>query len=131
MPVHFLYVLNSGIVSEPQLGLVPIARRLSELDLSERQGHLFTDRRTGVYTSQGKVLKAYDNAVERNGFHLYWGPDATAKSPDMGDALLHETAASWCRRVMKNIKPDVLPWEEAQAQRAARAEKATLWTNAE
>ena len=70
--------------------------------------HLFTDRGTGMYNPQGKVVKVCGDAVKRNGFHLYWGPDASTQSPDMGDMLLHETAASWFRNALRKIKPDVL-----------------------
>ena len=86
--------------------------------------HVFTDRGTGLYNSQGNVVREYANAVSRNRFHLYWGADATKQSPDMADVLLHETAVSWFRNVLRKSKPDVLPWQENQAQWAQRAHKA-------
>ena len=86
--------------------------------------HVFTDRGTGLYTSQGKAVREYADAVSRNKFHLYWGPDPTRQSPDMADVLLHETAVSWFRNVLRKSKPEVLPWEESQAQWAQRARKA-------
>ena len=57
-------------------------------------------------------------------FHLYWGPDATRQSPDMADVLLHETAVSWFRNVIRKSKPEVLRWEGNQAQWVQRARKA-------
>jgi hypothetical protein len=92
--------------------------------------HVFTDRGTGMYIPAGKVVRKYADAVQRNGFHLYWGPDATQQSPDMGDMLLHETAVSWLRNCLRKIKPNGLPWEETQPECARRARTAAAWVNA-
>ena len=59
--------------------------------------HIFTDRGTGMYTSVGKAVAIYAQAVEEAGFHLHWGHDAQRQSSDMGDVLLHETAVVWFR----------------------------------
>ena len=77
---------------------------------------LFTDRGTGMYASNGQAVSAYAQAVNDNGFRLYWGEDAAQQSPDMGDLLLHETAVAWLRKGMAKEKPNVLPWKETQQQ---------------
>ena len=56
---------------------------------------VFTDRGTGMYNPQGKVVRRYHAALESAGFTLYWGTDARRQSPDMADMLLHETAVAW------------------------------------
>ena len=93
--------------------------------------HVFTDRGTGMYNPQAKVARQYADAVSRNGFKLYWGSDAARQSPDMADLLLHETAVSWFRNVMRRTKPEVLPWQETQAQWAQRAKKVIAFVNKE
>ena len=92
---------------------------------------VFTDRGIGMYNPQGQVVHAYADAVHRNHFHLYWGSDASQQSPDMGDVLLHETAVSWFRNVLRRLKPEVLPWEETQTQWLRRASKAVAFVNKE
>ena len=84
---------------------------------------LFTDRGTGMYSPGGTVVREYEDAVEKAGVRLYWGPSAKKQAPDLGDVLLHETAVSWFRAKMRVAKPDGLPWEETQGQWAARARK--------
>lgn len=84
---------------------------------------LFTDRGTGMYSPGGSVVREYEDAVEKAGIRLYWGPSAKQQAPDLGDVLLHETAVSWFRAKMRVAKPDGLPWEETQDQWAARARK--------
>ena len=93
--------------------------------------HVFTDRGTSMYTPQGKAVNAYAEAVSRNRFHLYWGPDATRQSPDMPDMLLHETAVAWFRQVMRRSPPEVVPWAETQELWARRARKAIAHVNKE
>lgn len=93
--------------------------------------HVFTDRGTGMYNPHGKVVSEYSDAVDRNGFHLYWGPDASKQAPDMGDVLLHETAVSWFRNVLRKDKPKGVPWEETQVEWAVRARKAVAYVNQE
>ena len=92
---------------------------------------IFTDRGTGMYNPVGKVVKAYEAAVQKAGFNLYWGPDAHRQSPDMGDLLLHETAVAWFRQLMRKEKPEVVPWEETLEQWARRAHKVTARINKE
>ena len=71
-----------------------------------------------------------DNAaIDANDFHLYWGNDAQMQSPDMADILLHETAVSWFRSVMKDEKPVVPPWEQTLAQWTQRARRLTRAIN--
>jgi hypothetical protein len=93
--------------------------------------HVFTDRGTGMYNPHGKVVREYADALARHNFHLYWGPDARKQAPDMGDVLLHETAVSWFRNVLRKEKPEGLPWEETQAQWIVRARKAVAFVNKE
>ena len=84
---------------------------------------VFTDRGTGMYNSTGKIVRAYAQAVQKNGFRVYWGEDASQQSPDMGDLLLHETAVAWLRKGMAKEKPDVLPWEETTQQWTQRVRR--------
>ena len=90
---------------------------------------VFTDRGTGMYNPIGKVVNDYADAMDKEGFKLYWGRDAHRQSPDMGDVLLHETAVSWFRKLMRQEKPEVLPWEETQEQWAKRARKVVATAN--
>ena len=90
---------------------------------------LFTDRGTGMYTSTGKVVAAYNRSEKECGFRLYWGDDASQQSPDMGDLLVHETAVAWLRQRMMREKPVVLPWEETQEQWIQRARRAVQHIN--
>ena len=90
---------------------------------------VFTDRGTGMYIPSGKIVAKYEAAIAEAGFKVYWGPDATPQSPDMGDLLLHETAVAWFRQRMKAERPEVAPWEETQAQWAKRARKAVKYIN--
>ena len=102
------------VASPPQM----LRRMLGPRALLPRT--LFTDRGTGMYTSLGQVVHAYATAAGIAGFRLYWGDNAVEQAPDMGDLLLHETVVAWFRGKMRRTKPQVLPWEETRAQRAAR-----------
>ena len=90
---------------------------------------IFTDRGTGMYTSNGRAVRAYSAAVKAAGLKLFWGEDATQQSPDMPDLLLHETAVAWFRKRMTQTPPACLPWEETQAEWTARARKAVSFLN--
>ena len=92
---------------------------------------LFTDRGPGMYAPNGVVLGGYSNAVQQEGFRLFWGPDAKKQSPDMGDVLLHETAVAWFRGRLRKAKPEVLPWLETRVMWAARAKSVMRGVNAE
>ena len=85
--------------------------------------NVFTDRGTGMYTSSGKIVEKYRQAIDEAGFSVYWGPDARRQSPDMGDMLLHETAVAWFRRRMRAERPVCVPWEETRVQWAHRAKR--------
>ena len=74
-------------------------------------------------------MAKYEAAVKEAGFKVYWGPDATRQSPDMGDLLLHETVVAWFRQRMKVEKPAVVPWEETQAQWIQRARRVVKYIN--
>ena len=76
-----------------------------------------------MYSPGGSVVREHEAAVAKAGFRLYWGPSAKKQAPDLGDALLHETAVSLLRAKMRVAKPDGFPWEETQDQWAARARK--------
>ena len=82
---------------------------------------LFTDRGTGMYSPGRCVVHDYEGAVAKAGFRMFWGPSAKTEAPDLGDALLRETAISWFRAKMRTVKPRALPWEETREQWAARA----------
>ena len=81
---------------------------------------LMTDRGTGMYAPSGLVVHAYEHAVRECGFKLFWGADAKKQAPEMPDLLLHETAVSWVRNVLRRSKPEVLPWKETPAQWSRR-----------
>ena len=90
---------------------------------------IFTDRGTGMYTSNGRAVRAYGAAAKAAGFKLFWGDDATQQSPDMPDLLLHETAVAWFRKRMVKQPPVCVPWEETRVQWAARARQAVAFVN--
>ncbi len=90
---------------------------------------LFTDRGTGMYAPSGRIVATHNNALRETGFRSFMGPDAKAQAPDMGDLLLHETAASWFRNRLRRIKPRCLPWEERHAQWTRRAQVAVEYVN--
>ena len=81
---------------------------------------LMSDCGAGMYAPSGHVVAAYDCAVRECGFKLFWGPDAERQSPDMPDLLLHETAVSWLRGVLRRTQPDVVPWQETPQQWSRR-----------
>ena len=93
--------------------------------------NVFTDRGTGLYSSQGFVVGKYEAAIRKAGFSLYWGADASSQAPDMGDLLLHETGVSWFRKRMREEKPVVKPWLETYEQWAERARRAVQGINAD
>ena len=82
-----------------------------------------------MYTPGGQAVYQYAEAVEKAGFHLFWGPSAKKQSPDLGDVLLHETAVSWVRRRLRRSKPQVLPWLETREQWVARLRKVVREVN--
>ena len=47
----------------------------------------------------------------------------------MPDLLLHETAVAWFRRKLSKELPVCVPWEETQAQWAARARQVVAFLN--
>ena len=81
---------------------------------------VMSDRGTGMYSPAGQVVAAYDKAVHESNFRLFWGPDAKKQAPDMPDMLLHETAVSWLRGVLRRTKPLCVPWLETPAQWSRR-----------
>ena len=89
----------------------------------------FTDRGTGMYTSNDRAVRAYGAAVKAAGFKLFWGDDTTQQSPDMPDLLLHETAVAWFRKSMTQQPPACVPWEETPAQWTTRARQAVTFMN--
>ena len=116
-------------------GLAMFVKRLSDI-LRRMLGQdarlprtIFTDRGTGLYSSRGRAVKAYSAAVKAAGFRLFGGDDASQQSPDMPDLLLHETAVAWFRRKLSKELPVCVPWEETQAQWAARARQVVAFLN--
>ena len=61
---------------------------------------------------------------QKCGFKLFWRPDAKRQAPDMPDLLLHETAVSWVRNVLRRMKPEVLPWKKSPVQWSRRMVRA-------
>ena len=74
-------------------------------------------------------MVAYKSAVNEAGFRVFWGDDATAQSPDMGDVLLHETAVAWFRKRMRKEKPTGAPWDETPQAWEMRARRALQHIN--
>ena len=80
--------------------------------------------------SQEPVLVNYSTRMWHLGASAYKLRNAKQKqSPDMGDALLHETAVSWFRKGMKSEQPECVPWEETPAQWARRAQRVVRKVN--
>ena len=111
-------------------GMAIVVHRLNDR-LREMLGHcarrprvLMSDRGTGMYAPSGQVVNAYEHAVQKCGFKFFWGPDAKRQAPDMPDLLLHETAVSWVRNVLRRMKPEVLPWKESPVQWSRRMVRA-------
>ena len=103
-------------------------------DLLGPDAHLprvvFTDRGTGMFSPAGHILPRYDGALRAAGLRSFFGADATAQAPDMGDLLLHETAVSWVRNRLRRMRPQRVPWEETVAQWAKRMSGAVAYANA-
>ena len=133
--VNWVIILSRGVIGVDILdldwelngdGMAAVIRRLPGR-LREMLGSnsrlprvLMTDRGTGMYAPSGHVVSAFDHAVQECRFKLFWGADAKQQSPEMPDLLLHETAVSWVRNVLRRLKPDVLPWMETPAQWSRR-----------
>ena len=81
---------------------------------------LMTDRGTVMYTPSGQAVMAYEAAVNRCKFKLFWGNDAKMQPTDIPDMLLHETAVSWLRNVLRRAKPECVPWQESPEQWSRR-----------
>ena len=90
---------------------------------------LMTDRGTGMYAPSGQAVRAFENAAAMNKFRLLWGSDAKQQAPDMPDLLLHETAVSWLRNVLRRTKPECPPWKESLVQWSRRMLQAVAETN--
>lgn len=142
--VNWVMVLARGVVHVEMMpddwkvngdGLAAFVRRLPTI-LHGMLGQeaplprvLFTDRGTGMYTSGGRVVAAYKAAVNEAGFRVFWGDDATAQSPDMGDVLLHETAVAWFRKRMRKEKTTGAPWHETPQAWERRTRRALQHIN--
>ena len=81
---------------------------------------VMSDRGTGMYASNGQVVNAYADAIQRAGFTLFWGGDARQQAADMPDLLLHETVVSWLRASFRKTKPVCNPWSETPEQWSRR-----------
>ena len=133
--INWVIILTRGVISVDILsldweldseGMATVIRRLKER-LRDMLGAdarlptiLMTDCGTGMYAPSGHVTRAYDNAVRQYGFQLFCGADAKKQSPEMPDLLLHETAVSWPRGVLRRTKPVVAPWLETPEQWSRR-----------
>ena len=61
-----------------------------------------SDRGPGFYQSlTGHIVKAYADALDKNGFRPFAGLDASTQPPDIPDLLLHETAVGWIRNYLR------------------------------
>ena len=114
--------LNAEGMAAAMRGLTETLRRMFGAN-ARLPRMLFTDRGTGMYIPLGQACTAFAETVADEGFHLYWGADATRQSPDMGDMLLHETAVSWIRARLRREKSEVHPWLESRAQWSVRVQR--------
>ena len=83
-----------------------------------------------MYSPQGFIAGACEQALADAGFKAYWGADARTQSPDMPDVLLHETAVGMFRKRLRREKPVVAPWLESVEQWSERAGKVVQHMNA-
>ena len=115
------WTLDGKGVAQFVLRLPGILRRM--LGLRARLPKIvFTDRGTGLYSPQGCMVAAYEEALDTVGLKGFWGHDARAQAPDTPDLLLHETAIAHFRSQMRREKPAVVPWQESVQQWSDRAE---------
>ena len=82
-----------------------------------------------MYTPAGKIVSKYAETLSNSGFAPFWGPDAQRQSHDMGDLLLHETAAAWLRKHMNNSSLEVVPWQETKEMWSSRVHQAVAFAN--
>ena len=133
--MNWVIILTRGVIDVDSLpldwsldadGMALVVHRLQGRlrDMLGREARLprviMSDRGTGMYAPSGHVTAAYDIAARQCGFCLFWGQDAKRQSPDMPDLLLHETAVSWVRGVLRRTKPEALPWLETPEQWSRR-----------
>ena len=60
---------------------------------------VFSDRGPGFYqASTGRIVHAYKEALDANGFRPFAGDEAKWQPADLADMLMHETVAAWVRR---------------------------------
>ena len=142
--VGWMMVLTRGVMHVEVMGedwhvdgthMASFVRRLPRV-LKEMLGTdarlprtVFTDRGTGMYTPLGRLVGAYEAALADEGFHPYWGNDASAQAADMPDLLLHETAVALFRARMRKEAPQGLPWQETREAWAARARRVVRCIN--
>ena len=96
---------------------------------------IFSDRSPGFFHRKwGTITGDYETACREGGFKPWVGTNAKkgsrAQPPDIGDALLHETAISWLRRKEEKTRPQK-PWEETPVELSQRLQRAVSHTNAE
>ena len=91
---------------------------------------LFTDRGPGMFIpNTGHATGPYLAAVQKRGFSLYTGPDASSQPADIPDVLLHETAVSLFKRELSRERPCRPAWKETREEFVARVSKAAAETN--
>ena len=67
---------------------------------------VFSDRGPGFYqASTGRIVHAYKDALDANGFRPFAGEEAKWQPADLADMLMHETVAAWVRRYFR-VHPD-------------------------
>ena len=63
---------------------------------------VFSDRGPGFYqASTGRIVHAYKDALDANGFRPCAGEEAKWQPADLADMLMHETVAAWVRRYFR------------------------------
>ena len=91
---------------------------------------IFTDRSPGmVIAKTGHATGPYLTAVQKCGFSLYTGPDASSQPSDIPDVLLHETAVALFKRDLSRERPCRPAWKETREEFVARVAKAAKETN--
>ena len=83
---------------------------------------LVTDRGSCFYHgATGHLVKAYQAAVDEEGFRSFAGDDGSWQPPDIPDVLVHETVVAWFRNYLRKH-----PWKLPGNPTAARAKFAEV-----
>ena len=92
---------------------------------------VMTDRGQGFYTTTGGNITAeYARALRQAKLRPLMGDNARIQPGLLQEAMLHETAVSWIRNLLKKTLPKN-PWEETREQYGVRLKEVVRKINAE